>query len=91
MTWCVDARAREVIDVPDVPPDELFKVSVTGKAFSLYKPDGENREWQDNFDDPDICKKKLYGGDSAIVYWNRHIPDSATAGHEARVKFTLKL
>lgn len=64
---------------------------VTGKVFSLYKPDGTNPEWKDKFDNPIRKIKKLYGGQSKSVYWDRQIPINATPNKEAKVKFTLKL
>jgi hypothetical protein len=72
-------------------PNKLYKVVVTGKAFSLYQPDGVTREWKDSFDDPKRKVKKLYGAESDKVLWNRQIPTDATPGTEARVRFTLKL
>ncbi len=72
-------------------PNRIYKVVVTGKAFSLYRPDGTNREWSDKFDNPTRKARKLYGGESKKITWNRQIPVDATPGKEARVRFTLKL
>jgi subtilisin family serine protease len=72
-------------------PDKLYKVVITGKAFSLYKPDGTDREWIDEFDRRKRKVKELYGGESDKAQWNRQIPSDATADEEARVTFTLKL
>jgi subtilisin family serine protease len=71
-------------------PNELYKVVVTGVAFSLYKPEGV-REWTDKFDNPRRKGRKLYGGETKIITWDRQIPSYATPGQEARVRFTLKL
>ena len=66
---------------------------VTGKAVSLYKPDGVHPEWKaawkDTFDGPKI--KKLYEGEVKKVIWNSQIPGDATPGYQAKVKFKLKL
>jgi hypothetical protein len=72
-------------------PDKQYKVVVTGQAFSLYKPDGTNREWQDKFDNPKRKKRELPERTTKRVFWDRQIPPNATPGTAARVKFTLKL
>jgi parallel beta-helix repeat protein len=77
----------------DGDPSELYKVFVTGKAFSLYKPDGTNREWIDKFDSPKWKRRKANGGETKKVVWDRilSIPNDATPGKKARVRFTLKI
>jgi hypothetical protein len=72
-------------------PAKQYKVVVTGKAFSLYKPDGTNREWRDKFDNPKRKNRKLPERKTKRVFWDRQIPANATPGTEARVRFTLKL
>jgi subtilisin family serine protease len=73
----------------DGSADKLYKVVVTGKAVSLYKPDGVNPEWKDTFDGNKI--KKLYEGEVKKVVWDSQIPGDATPGYQAKVKFKLKL
>jgi hypothetical protein len=72
-------------------PGKQYKVVVTGKVFSLYKPDGTNREWQDMFDNPTRKKRELPERTTKQVLWDRQIPANATPDTEARVNFTLKL
>lgn len=72
-------------------PSKLYKVKAIGKALSLFKPDGINPEWVDKFDNPEYQVKVLHGGETAVFYWDRKIPEGATPGTEAKVKFTLKL
>ena len=75
----------------DGEPSQLYKVIVTGKAFSLYKPDGTDPEWVDTFDDPNRKTKELYTGETKKAHWDRQIPTESTPGSEAKVKFTFKL
>jgi subtilisin family serine protease len=70
-------------------PEKLYKVVVTGKAVSLYKPDGINLEWKDTFDGSKI--RKLFDGEVKKRAWDRQIPVDATPGYKAKVKFKLKL
>jgi hypothetical protein len=72
-------------------PDKLYKVVVTGQAYSLYRPGGTDREWKDKFDHPKRKIRERYGGESAKAQWDRQIPSDATPGKKAKVKFTLKL
>jgi hypothetical protein len=72
-------------------PSKLYKVQVNGKALSLYKPDGTDPEWLDNFDNPKRKKRQLYTGESKKVHWDRQIPLDATPGKKAVVRFTLRL
>jgi hypothetical protein len=75
----------------DGDPSKLYKVFITGIAFSFYKPDGINREWTDRFDSPKWKRRKANGGESKKVVWDRQIPNDATPGKKARVRFTLKI
>lgn len=70
----------------DGDPNELYKVAVTGKAFNLT-----GSEWSDEFDNPTRKVRRLYGGETRKVTWDRQIPSEATPGTQARVRFTLKL
>ena len=70
-------------------PGRLYKVTATGVAFSLFRPDGTNREWKDKFGNPK--KKRLQGGESRAMGWDRQMPVGATPGKTAKVKFSLKL
>lgn len=72
-------------------PGKLYKVVVTGKSSSLYRPWGIDPEWKDRFDNPIRKGRKLFGGQSEKVYWDRRIPSNATPGEKAKVKFTLRL
>jgi hypothetical protein len=45
----------------DGDPGKLYKVAANGAAVSLYKPDGINHEWMDNFGGKRKAKK-LYVG-----------------------------
>lgn len=69
--------------------DKLYKVVVTGKAVSLYKPDGVDPEWKDTFDGSKI--RKLNDGEDKKVAWNSQIPVDATPGYQAKVRLKLKL
>jgi subtilisin family serine protease len=71
-------------------PSKLYKVAANGAAVSLYKPDGINPEWIDNFGSKRKAKK-LYVGEVKKIQWNRQIPDTATTDKRARVKLTLRL
>jgi subtilisin family serine protease len=70
-------------------PDKLYKVVVTGKAVSLYKPHGVDPEWKDTFDGSKV--RKLNNGETKKVFWNSQIPGNATSGYKAKAKFKLKL
>jgi hypothetical protein len=74
----------------DGDPNKLYKVVVTGKAFSLFEPGG-HPEWKDKFDSPKWKRSKLNGGESETLPWDRQIPGDATPLTRAKVKFTLKL
>ncbi len=66
-------------------PNMLFGVAVNGKATSLHP------EWIDNFDNPQRNIRKLYGGQSKAVWWDRQIPSDATPNTQAGVRFRLRL
>jgi len=70
---------------------EEYKVVVTGKAFSLYEPDGVTPEWKDTFDNPTKKRRKFFPGEDKQARWDRQIPTNATPGTQGKVKFTLKL
>jgi hypothetical protein len=72
-------------------PANYIRLVVTGKTSSLYRPWGIDPEWKDKFDNPICREKKLFGGQSKGVYWDRRIPCNATPDKKARVKFTLRL
>jgi len=70
-------------------PGKWYKVVVTGKAVSLYKPVGVNPEWKVVF--PEQKNKKLYEGDIKMPTWDSQIPGDATPGYKAKVVFKMKL
>jgi len=66
----------------------LYKVVATGEVKSLYKPDEVNPEWTDTLKKK---SKTLSADEQKYIQWNSQIPGSATPGHEAKVKLTLKI
>ena len=74
----------------DGDPDTLYKVAANGEAVSLYKPDGINPEWIDNFGSKRKAKK-LYVGEVKKIQWKRQIPPTATPDKKARVKLVIRL
>jgi hypothetical protein len=72
-------------------PLKQYKVVVTGKVSSLYRPGG-TPEWTDKLDNPRVrLSKNISFNETRFVRWESRIPIDATPGHQAKVKFKIEL